>query len=298
MREKITKTKYSANIVGSEGISARIYEHGSMVAHEHEFVELVCIVAGSGVHAVGDERLPISAGDVILIDSGVKHSYEVADGEKLTLCNCLFWPGFLTSAITGEKFIAAAYDALLSSGDGERIDSGYVAVSGAVSEEISGIILKIMHEQKRREPGHIEIMRSLLTVALIKLFRYCTENNQGRKDSGEKHKLIQEVIDYIAANDGRELSVVSVSKQAFVSPAYLSRVFKECTGKSIVSYIQSKRLSAAAKLLLETDKPVESVIEKIGYSDKKHFYELFFKAYGTTPGEYRASKKSSDKTEK
>lgn len=287
MTGKRTSEQRSSALLSEDGISARIYEHGSMKPHSHEFVELVCIVSGSGVHIVGQERLEICAGDVILIDSGVKHAYEVEEGETLTLCNCLFWPEFLTEAITGEKFIASAYDALLSACDGEDIDGGYIVVHGGVSEEISELILKIMHEQKRGEAGHLGIMRSLLTIALIKLFRYCA----GRRGqaSDEKARMISDVIDYISSCNGKELSVVSISKHAFVSPAYLSRVFRQATGKSIVSYIQTRKLSEAAKLLLGTDLAVEAVLEKVGYSDKKHFYELFNKAYGMTPGEYRAA---------
>lgn len=43
----------------------------------------------------------------------------------------------------------------------------------------------------------------------------------------------------------------------------------------------------AAKLLAQTELPVEQVAAEVGYADPSAFYRQFSAAFGMTPGEYR-----------
>ena len=267
-------------------ISAMLYHHGTNDAHAHEFIELVCVVDGEGTHIVGKERIAIKKGDIIMIDEGVEHYYEVEGEKNLTLCNCIFAPELLTEIITG-RFVDIAYGMFLS-GSGENLASGYIAVSGEEASGISETVLKIVEELRRRDEGYRESARALLSVALIKLMRVGMNRLSPLSDQLRfKRELIDEIVDRITLADSRDLSVGKLSKEMFFSPEYLSRLFKKETGSSLIGFIQKRKIEYAGRLIKETDLPIESVMEKAGYSDKKHFYELFVKTYSVTPAVYR-----------
>lgn len=272
-----------------EGVSVKLYTHGTSVRHSHEFVELTYVLDGRGRHIVGDESMDVSAGDMFIIDLWVEHEYVAEGNEKFTLCNCLFYPEFLTRVITAENFIELAYDMFFSGYAEEKGAKGYLCLQNADTSEIRSYILSMVREQEEKAEGYLKVIRSLLTAVLIKMFRLCALNARAPLPSFQR-RLVGEVIDYISGHDTKSLSVSEISQAMFFSPSYLSRLFKQHTNRSLVKFIQEKKIETAAELLVGTARPVEQIMSEVGYSDKKHFYELFYKSFGMTPGEYRQKK--------
>lgn len=281
------KYENKKHIRDEEGVAVRLYTHGDSAPHSHEFVELTYILEGEATHVVGGESMRVKPGDMFIIDLGVEHSYKLEEGKKITLCNCLFYPEFLTRAINGEGFIELAYDLFFSGYAFEGKEAkGFVSLLDADTSEIRGYILTMTEEQEKKKEGYLKVIRSLLTTVIIKMFRLCAEREHAPLPSFQR-KLVGEVIDYIYAHDTKELSVGGISRAMFFSPSYLSRLFKQQTNLSLVKFIQEKKLETAASLLKGTNQSVDKIMAEVGYSDKKHFYDVFSRAYGMTPGEYR-----------
>ena len=72
-----------------------------------------------------------------------------------------------------------------------------------------------------------------------------------------------------------------------VSPAYLSKAVKKTMGESSSEILQRKRIAQARWLLRDTDLPIVSVAQAVGYENTSHFYRLFEKMTGLNPKEYR-----------
>lgn len=64
---------------------------------------------------------------------------------------------------------------------------------------------------------------------------------------------------------------------------YISRRFKQDTGKTFSAYLQDVRIDNVCRLLANTDLPVEAVANQVGYTDMKHFHRLFRERMGMTP---------------
>ena len=56
---------------------------------------------------------------------------------------------------------------------------------------------------------------------------------------------------------------------------------------SLNNYIIRKRITAAKKLLTETQLPVNTVADKVGYGNHSYFSKLFRRETGLTPQEWR-----------
>ncbi|MBD2846882.1 helix-turn-helix domain-containing protein [Paenibacillus sp. IB182496] len=72
-----------------------------------------------------------------------------------------------------------------------------------------------------------------------------------------------------------------------IHPVTLSRLFKREKGVPFVHYAAAVRLRHAARLLGETERSIAAVAQQAGYQDSKYFGQLFKKAYGCTPSEFR-----------
>lgn len=109
--------------------------------------------------------------------------------------------------------------------------------------------------------------------------------NEAYKEKNNRHV---EHIMLILDNDcGNRVSLNTIAEQLHMNPSYISRLFKESTGKSFTEYLTNVRLEKSKKMLLETSLKVEEIGKKLGYNNSYYFIRLFKEYTGTTPGEYR-----------
>ena len=84
-----------------------------------------------------------------------------------------------------------------------------------------------------------------------------------------------------------ELSVALLGEKLRISPSYLSRLFKEKYGISILDSILQTRVGSAKEELRNTVKSVQQIAEENGFLSATVFIKAFKKTEGITPGAYR-----------
>ncbi len=99
--------------------------------------------------------------------------------------------------------------------------------------------------------------------------------------------LVGKVINYINSNLQNNLSVNEIANLFYVSPTYLSRVFKKETGFSVIEYINKLKIKHATFLLRDTALPIQDIGRIIGINDVNYFSRLFKKYMSQTPTQYR-----------
>ena len=65
------------------------------------------------------------------------------------------------------------------------------------------------------------------------------------------------------------------------------RWFKQMTGSSFISYLNERRLAAAAERLRQSEDSILSIAEAVGFETLSNFNQQFKKRYGVTPRDYR-----------
>ncbi|WP_168735727.1 helix-turn-helix domain-containing protein [Cohnella fermenti] len=117
------------------------------------------------------------------------------------------------------------------------------------------------------------------------------------RTSMKSYGFVQSLEQYIQDNIDKDLSLAVLAAQVHLSPAYMRKLFKEGTGRSIKSYINEIRFEQAKQLLVSTSLTVAEVGERIGYG-KVHAFIYFFKENaGMAPGEYRLKIRREEEAE-
>ena len=106
-----------------------------------------------------------------------------------------------------------------------------------------------------------------------------------QKDKGDA--FVHNLSRYIQKHLGDDLSLVTLSEKVYLNPSYLSRRYKELTGKNITDTITEARMERAAQLLKDEQHKIRSISEMVGYASAAHFSRVFKKHTGMTPQEYR-----------
>ncbi len=133
----------------------------------------------------------------------------------------------------------------------------------------------------------LEESRSLLSSYLGKLHAGFLE-----QQTSKSSKIIAQVCEYIKENFADpELSLNSVAAHVYISPTYLSILFKKELNETFIDYLIHQRLEKAKELLCVSNMRTFEVAEAVGYNDPQYFSGCFKKFTGCTPTEYRSRNK-------
>jgi len=129
----------------------------------------------------------------------------------------------------------------------------------------------------------LDEIADLLTTACATL---C--NSLEARKPASSAALIEQIMPYISQHYGEsDFSVQKIADHFSLSLSYLSRYFKEQTGRTIMDYLNELRIDQAKHLLRTNDESVKEIVQQVGYYDVSSFIRKFKQSVGVTPGEYR-----------
>ncbi|RKN85484.1 helix-turn-helix domain-containing protein [Paenibacillus ginsengarvi] len=129
----------------------------------------------------------------------------------------------------------------------------------------------------------VEELAELITEACVELALAKEQN-----ESPEEDRLMASLIGYMKTHyNGSDFSVQKMADDLSLSMSYISRYFKERTGRTITDYLNHIRIEAAKEMLKEEVFSIKEIVQQVGYYDDSSFIRKFKALVGMTPGEYR-----------
>ncbi|MBO9608457.1 MAG: helix-turn-helix domain-containing protein [Paenibacillaceae bacterium] len=102
--------------------------------------------------------------------------------------------------------------------------------------------------------------------------------------------LVTKAIDFIGQHYKRDLSLDEIAASVFLSPRYLSAIFKHDTGLTVFDYITKLRMETATHYLVSTQMKIQDIAAAVGYNTVQSFLRFFKMNFGMTPLEFRRLK--------
>jgi two-component system response regulator YesN len=102
-------------------------------------------------------------------------------------------------------------------------------------------------------------------------------------------KVVKLIETYIERNLAGDISLNKIAEVVHFNPAYLSRLYKSTTGKSISDFICETKILRSKKLLSNNEYKIYEVASSIGFENASYFAQFFKKCTGQTPQEFRYS---------
>ncbi|RAV04139.1 response regulator [Paenibacillus sp. YN15] len=107
------------------------------------------------------------------------------------------------------------------------------------------------------------------------------------KRGGKTGSVIERIHRLIQERYAENLTVVDIAEGVYLSPTYVSLLYKQETGKTLFEYLTKVRIDKAKELLQDPRNKFYEVCHAVGYADPSHFSKLFKKMTGYTPSAYR-----------
>ena len=243
--------------------------------HCHDdFIEISFITSGSTDYLIDNQKYTLKKGQVLISNPGVYHQ-ELFDINT----NCR------------ELHIGLRNITLFNSNMKDYIDIGKtnILTLNKYKDEILKCCDEIVEEQKNSNSTYPFMLKAIVMKLLVLLHREVnidtseTINHDFTFKSREKKALVENITSYLSKNYVNDISLETLSKNMYLSPVYISKIFKDVMGDSPINYLIRIRLSKAKELLEESNLPIKTVAKTVGYSDPYYFSKLYKKYYGISP---------------
>lgn len=115
------------------------------------------------------------------------------------------------------------------------------------------------------------------------------QNNVSLIPTETNNLLVFRTKEYIYMNYKNKCSLKDAASVLFVSPNYLSNLFKEKTGENFSTFLMNVRMEKSLKYLMDVKYTISEISEIVGFTDYRYYCTAFRKKYGNSPKQYRNS---------
>ncbi|MCI9540054.1 MAG: AraC family transcriptional regulator [Lachnospiraceae bacterium] len=247
--------------------------------HDHDFTEITYVLSGKGQYCVDGTVYDVQAGDLIICNSGVFHRNIVVNPKEPTV---EFFVGF-----TDYHFRNMPENTIILK------ENGFILHTDTeLRQNLSKLCFSMSAENETDQVGKYFMLKAHLIQFLLLILRQEAEpkpiQDGFQFDSHYKSYAVSRIVDYLDSHYNEKISLDRIAQNMYLSPVYISKIFKEETGESPINYLIKIRLEKAKDMLSSPQaESIKKIANDVGYEDAYHFSKLFKKYYGVSPLHYK-----------
>lgn len=251
--------------------------------HLHDRYEIVYVHDGQGTFFIDRHLYEMKRGNVFLIPGNTIHRAFPDSSDPVTSSAVFFAPGLLPYDGADES-----YGGLRCFELSRKRKKYKLEVDVELQAYTEQVLEQIRRELAEKAHGYRHAVSLHVQQWLLRVNRHVLSTHGSAPDEpGIGPQWMRDVLRHIASRPDADLGLATLAKQASVTGAHFSRVFKQLTGLNLTEYVSAKRISLAKEMLLETDDSVGLIAERCGFDSLPHFHRTFKRLTGQTPGEYK-----------
>lgn len=254
--------------------------------HLHDFIELVYVSNGKGVHKVDKTTYPVKKGNLIIINYNQVHSFNCDKSYKHY--SVLIKPEFINEKIKKSEDIFSILD-ILGYDDFKKFiikENCVVSFSNEEIERVEFILKLLKSELKNKNLGYNITSHACINFLIAMIFRKMSQPIFWANDV-----VNLKMLEYINTHYDEKISASYFAKEGPYDISYFSKMFKKYTGETFTQYLKNVRIKKACELIKNTDYKISEIYTRVGYSDKSKFFKHFYEIVKTTPLKYRKNQK-------
>lgn len=255
--------------------------------HVHDCLEIGYCFEGSGIFTVEDKILEYGSGDAVVINHREVHQ-AVSSFGKISIWSFINLDpiGLLAGYVPPDEYPIESES---------LCGPAFINVIKAEEhEEICSVIRDIIAELRTENNGYHSVVRSLISILLVRLHRLNTSSKNPDSDNLRRELIVKisPAIRYIANHFPKPIFMDQVAATCFLSPSHFRRVFREATGFPPSEYLIKFRMNAAAIMLKNSDKRIIDIALSCGYPTLSNFNRHFQENFHCAPRDFRQNRKS------
>lgn len=257
--------------------------------HCHYYLEIAYCFEGSGIFSSNNKLFHVKKGDITIAASNILHTTRT-DSDTFTR-----WGNIYLDFDDVIKMFPSG-DIKMQLRMVQEFFQDIFYIRGNEHPDILWIILEIIRLYNEKKQKYKMQIIGLLYTLLLKLYDVFEEDVQEKNVMAELP--IMPAINYIYDHYMEPIKVVQLAKACHFSESYFRKVFMEMKGMSPLDYLNSIRIRAACRMLLNSTATVRMIGEQCGYPSVTTFERNFRQRTGMLPSQWRESQKNPRKKDK
>lgn len=248
--------------------------------HSHDYLEMAFVLSGIGHYLIEGEMIPVQEGDLLIFNPGIRHQAQSSPETELPATE--FFVGFSDIHLLGMP------ENTMPLPDGAFI----LHTAGELRRKLAKICNSMLEENAEYKQGRYFMLKSyLMQMILLVLREQCepVEKHKGCSfESVNKKYVVEQILSFFEEHYSDRISLDRIAENMYLSPFYISKIFKSETGDPPIRHLIDIRLEKAMELLEDGwTGSIQEVAARVGYDDAYHFSKLFKKRYGMSPSQAR-----------
>lgn len=250
----------------------------SVVNHWHNDLEYSLVTEGHMMYSVNGERIELSKGDAIFVNSARMHYGYWEEKEKCEFLCVVFGlemldavPNHILAKLTGNSspaYLKIEHKDIQTN----VVRNGLKALYEVCSDRVLGYELKVLS------------LCSEIAYGTFTLFDRAAHTNP---NDIKGLTAIHAMTGFIQGHYTEKLTLADIAAAGSVCRSRCCELFKIYTGKSPIDHLNEYRISKSMDMLKAADMNVTEIAERCGFHSSSYYAEVFRKMIGVSPTEFK-----------
>ncbi len=254
------------------------FTNSTVHLHSHNFYELLCCRNTCGVeYLVGTKRYKLEKGDILFVAPGVSHRPILPEHLTEPYERDIIWLSMEFAQLMREN--TPGFD------QWDLPDTNLIRTAGTRWEILVDMFHAGVKEAEAKNFGWEMIVLGntmSLTASIWRALRYQTANQM----RAEAPDLLDQVIAYIEIHLSEKITLSETAKHFYVSESTISHLFRQRLGVSFYRCVTQRRLISAKEMIWK-GYSMDTVAERVGFTDYSSFFRAFKQEYSISPKQYK-----------
>ncbi len=222
------------------------------------YYDLTFVLRGRLVYYINGKKCELLKNDAILLPPGTRRS-------RVGLCEDVSYASFNFKVEDGFKLPDSLF------------------LPSLVNEEMRTLLSAFSQSHLSPLYHSEEKLKNLLNYMLFEI------SDVLELKSNDKN--IAAIIKYIDAHISERIALEDIAREVHLSREYLSYLFKKQLGKTVIEYVNERKMLIAKNMLQTGNMSASDIAESLGFENYGYFSRVFKKHFNTSPKRYKAISK-------
>lgn len=236
--------------------SSQIYKNN----HFHNHYEIYFFLNGDVDYVVGDAIYSLQPFDLLLIKPTVYHHPNVLSEKPYERSVINFSANFVDKSLL------------------KTLNQEQVLFRFADNKIVQNLFVALNDFKNKAKESDFNFFLKQITNSLILQLKY----SQPEQKKEIIHPSLSKILNYVDEHLDEKLDAKSIAKKFFVSPSWISYIFKKHFLISYAEYVNQKKILYAQRLIRE-GVPIKQVFQLCGFSEYTTFYRQYKRQLKTSP---------------